>query len=185
VAWAPARAVCRRHGPLRRQGDSSKRHDLGCSSHANGDGRPFEVDAVRFLGSTKRQRFGDRSPRLLRCYIREAAAVQTNVQLQNGLTYAGILTPSGPTPANTHVDLHGRTLRADFELDPSFPLLRPVQLKRLSWVVSFSGTDLRTLRLATPRPLNSHDQLPDNPYLSANSISPEIRQSDGKKITPR
>jgi hypothetical protein len=119
-------------------------------------------------------------------YLRRAPfAVQTNVQLENSLTYAGILTPSGPTPANAHVELHGRTLRADFELDPSFPLLRPVQLKGLSWSVSFSGTDLRTLRLATPQPLTSHDQLPDNPYLSTNSISPEIRQSDGKKITPR
>lgn len=119
-------------------------------------------------------------------YLRRAAfAVQTNVQLQNGLTYAGILTPSGPTPANTHVELHGRALRADFELDPSFPLLRPVQLKGLSWSVSFSGTDLRILRLATPRPVTSHDQLPDDPYLSTSSNSPEIRQSDGTKFTPR
>jgi hypothetical protein len=115
---------------------------------------------------------------------RIAFGVQTNVQLVNGLTYAGILTPDGPLPANAHVELHGKTLVADFDLDPSFPFLRRARLSGLSWHVALSGTDLRTVAQATPRPLHSHDQLPNNPDRTGLFTSPEIRQSDGKTITP-
>jgi hypothetical protein len=115
---------------------------------------------------------------------RIAFGVQTNVQLVNGLTYAGILTPDGPVPAKAHVEPHGETLVADFDLDPSFPFLRLAQLSGLSWRVALSGTDLRTVAQANPRPLHSHDQLPSNPDRTGLSTSPQIRQSDGKTITP-
>jgi hypothetical protein len=118
-------------------------------------------------------------------YLRRTAfGVETNAELKDGRTYAGILMggATAPRPANAHVELHGKTLSADFDLDSSFPPLRPAQLKALTWGVSFFGTDVASV--AASRPLTSHDQLPNNPDRSGLSVSPEVRQSDGRIVRP-
>ena len=116
---------------------------------------------------------------------RTGFSVQSNVYVPNGLTYAGFGLGSGKPPksANVGIDVHGNTLSVDFDLDPSFPFLGPSQLKRFSWGMGLFVTDLRPTAGVSGY-LSYHDQLPNNPDRSGNSTSPEVRQSDGKTITP-
>jgi hypothetical protein len=111
--------------------------------------------------------------------------VQTNSYLQNGLTYAGFNLGSGAPPrsSNAHAELHGNTLTVDFELEQTFPYLRPRDLSKFSWGVGIFVTDLTALHGGRGH-AQAHDQLPNNPDRTGNSTSPEIRQSDGKVITP-
>jgi hypothetical protein len=50
--------------------------------------------------------------------------------------------------------------------------------------MSFDALDFSALNGSSPRPVTAHDQLPNNADTTGNANSPEIRQSDGKKITP-
>ena len=116
---------------------------------------------------------------------RTGFSVQSNVYVPNGLTYAGFGLGSGTPPrgANVVIEVHGNMLRVAFDLEPSFPFLRPSQLERLSWGMGFFATDLASTPGVSGY-LSYHDQLPNNPDRSGNSTSPEVRQSDGKTITP-
>lgn len=106
--------------------------------------------------------------------------VETNTSLRNGLTYAGIGAGSPPLPAATHAELRGNTLVVDFDLDTSLPALRLSQLANLTWGLDVSVVDDR----AGEAPVVFHDQVPDNAHPAAAVASPEVRQSDGKTVTP-
>jgi hypothetical protein len=116
---------------------------------------------------------------------RAGFAVQSNVYVENGLTYAGFGLGSGTSPkrANVGIEVHGNTLSVGFDLEPSFPFLRPSQLKGLSWGIGLFVYDHSPVP-GVAGSLGYHDQLPNNPDRSGNSTSPEVRQSDGKTITP-
>jgi hypothetical protein len=124
-----------------------------------------------------------RALRLVGGIAGEGVVAAAPVELVVALAAGQAILVVGPRLARAHVELHGNTFRADFDLDSSFPFLRSAQLSGLSWGLSFFGTDLRSLRRA-PGPLGSHDQLPDNPDTTGNSTSPEVRQSDGKTVVP-
>jgi hypothetical protein len=107
-------------------------------------------------------------------------SIGTNVFRRDGLTYAGFGGVSPPQPAATHVELRGNTLVVDFDLDGSFPSLRPAQLANLTWGLDISVSEYR----AGGVPTNFHDQVPNNRHPDAAVPSPEVRQSDGKTVTP-
>jgi hypothetical protein len=121
-------------------------------------------------------------------YVRQTSfVIESNTQLQNGLTYAGIPVGGGathPRPAGSHFELRGNTLAVDFDLDRSFPELRPNELGGLTWALSFSATDYRADDPTATGHVAFYDVLPDNPDPTAASASPEVRQSDGKAVTP-
>ncbi len=118
-------------------------------------------------------------------YLRIASfGVETNVRVANGLTYAGLFEGGAPVrPAHAHVEVRTNTLSADFDLERDFPSLRPAQLNKLTWRVTSLGSDLGGRRPATVHP-SSYDELPNNADAASNVVSPEVRQSDGKTITP-
>jgi hypothetical protein len=107
-------------------------------------------------------------------------AFGTNIFRRDGLIYAGSGGASPPQPAATHAELRGNTLVVDFDLDGSFPSLRPSELVNLTWGLDITVSDYR----AGGVPTNFHDQVPNNPHPDAAVPSPEVRQSDGKTVTP-
>jgi hypothetical protein len=106
--------------------------------------------------------------------------IGTNIFRRDGLTYAGFGGVSPPQPAATQAELRGNTLVVAFDLDGSFPSLRPAQLANLTWGLDITVTEYR----AGGVPTNFHDQVPNNPHPDAAVPSPEVRQSDGKTVTP-
>jgi hypothetical protein len=103
-----------------------------------------------------------------------------NVYRRDGLIYAGFGGVSPPQPAGTHAELRGSTLLVDFELDSDFPSLRPAQLANLTWGLDITVSEYRDGGV----PTNFHDQVPNNPQPDAAVPSLEVRQSDGKTVTP-
>jgi hypothetical protein len=106
--------------------------------------------------------------------------IGTNVYRRDGLIYAGFGGVSPPQPAGTHAELRGSTLLVDFELDSDFPSLRPAQLANLTWGLDITVSEYRDGGV----PTNFHDQVPNNPQPDAAVPSLEVRQSDGKTVTP-
>jgi len=106
--------------------------------------------------------------------------IGTNIYRRNGLIYAGFGGVNPPQPAGTHAELRGNTLLVDFDLDSSFASLRPAQLANLTWGLDVTVSEYRDDGV----PTNFHDQVPNNPHPDAAVPSPEVRQSDGKAITP-
>jgi hypothetical protein len=119
-------------------------------------------------------------------YLQTATfAVETNYGTEDGLAYAGLVSGGvSPRPANAHVELRGNTLRAAFDLDSSFPLLRPAELNRLTWRIGVLSTDVPS-RPEGEAPLDAFDQLPNVRDKSSTSLPGEIRQSNGRTVEPR
>jgi hypothetical protein len=147
----------------------------------------FSVSFASQPFGTRQQRFGLQLGLGLTYQTRTPPAVYqagftfgTNTFRRDGLIYAGFGGTSPPQPAATHAELRGNTLVVDFDLDGSFPSLRPSQLGNLTWGLDITVSDYR----AGGVPTNLHDQVPNNPHPDAAVPSPEVRQSDGKTVTP-
>ena len=180
---------------------SSLEAALGASADIRSASLAVAGRHVCFSVSFARQPFGRRQRRLAHelglgltyktrtaPYLRETSFVmETNVHVQDGLSYAGIPVGGGathPLPAGSHFELHGNTLAVEFELEPGFPDIGPAQLSSLAWALSFNIIDYRSNDPSATTHVGFYDVVPNNPDGSGASVAPAIRQSDGKAITP-
>jgi hypothetical protein len=176
------------------QGPASAHESLRAAADIRSASLAVSGRHVCFSVSFASQPFGTRQPRFgvqlglgLMYQTRTPPSVHqagfafgTNVFRRDRLIYAGLGGASPPQPAATHAELRGKTLVVDFDLDEGFPSLRPSQLGNLTWGLDITVTDYR----AGGVPTNFHDQVPNNPHPDAAVPSPEVRQSDGKTVTP-